>query len=105
MVRVAARETASAAEAERAAVAAAEAAREQAAREAAEAARVAEVAGRKTRVKDIKTKLQRSRVRCTCRLPFHTEKCAIRCRRSQELWPGADVGITRSDLEFYHGFR
>ena len=39
------------------------------------------LAAKKRRIKDIEAKLRRSTVRCTCKRPFHTERCRIRGTR------------------------
>ena len=61
------------------------------------------LAAKKRRIKDIEAKLRRSTVRCTCKRPFHTERCRIRGTRGQILWLGYDVGVTRADMQFLNG--
>ena len=65
----------------------------------------AAIAERKARLQHISERLRRARTRCTCQLPIHSDRCRLRGVNNEILWFGADQGVSREDLRWYHANR
>ena len=94
--------------AERADEAVAQAAQKRKEQAAAKRALQAEAAENKLRLADIGQRLRHSKVWCSCRNinhsgdVLHRQSCHIWGPRNEILWHGADQGVTREMLEWYH---
>jgi hypothetical protein len=52
------------------------------------------------RERQLREALRRSRIRCTCGLPLHADRCRLWSPQRLLLWRGCDVGVTREDLRW-----
>ena len=56
------------------------------------------------RISALKEALQKSKVRCKCFQPFHSEKCPLSpAYYGQKKWPGCDGHVTQLDRNFLDG--
>ena len=53
------------------------------------------------KIRDLQKALQKSKVRCKCFRPLHTERCPLSsCYYGQRKWPGCDDCISYHDRQF-----
>ena len=45
-------------------------------------------------LEDCRQRIRRSKFKCTCKKPQHTDMCGLRDASGREQWPGQDHGLT-----------